>query len=328
MTDFLLRLFENADYSFNTMRDRIGYFNKRKIGENNYLEVLDKDRDELLKESDKVESNRSHCFHIIAFLKHVKLMDKLDDKTLEKVDELEKYYKAKGDELFKEAQKLRLLNKGNKYMKLEDLQDILKKKEPTMEIPIKVDKLLPKKEYDEYKNLYKYYENYCILCMYVFQPAIRNDFYQMKIVYNKKDINTTDNFILISPRSIYLYLNKFKTKDNFGSVRLELNQFTVKQIRNMLKLRKALGYTTESLFNHVTAKAITPIQTPTAFINRLGNNSYKFFGKKYTINIYRSIWETSIQHDPNYQNLSLEERENIHKQLLHHTSVALSYNRV
>jgi hypothetical protein len=61
---------------------------------------------------------------------------------------------------------------------------------------------------------------------------------------------------------------------------------------------------------------------------RVKTVSEQYFMKPLSINDYRHIWEISIQNDEHYNKLNLNDREALHKQLLHSMNTALKYNRV
>jgi hypothetical protein len=52
----------------------------------------------------------------------------------------------------------------------------------------------------------------------------------------------------------------------------------------------------------------------------------KLFGVPMSINDFRHLWEIDIQSNPNYATYTLQQRRNLHLELLHDTKIAQEYN--
>jgi len=171
------------------------------------------------------------------------------------------------------------------------------------------------------------YQDYLLMCLYVMEPPIRNDYGGLIVVKKTADIKPTGNYLVITAKVIYLYLNEFKNKKSFGSTRVNFTKQTQAIIRNLTHLYKELKLDMPSLFNHVSSVKVEPM-SEASMRERVKHVSNQYFGKPLSINDYRHLHEIAIQSDPDYAKLSLAEREKQHAKLLHHTPVAMTYNRV
>ena len=261
-----------------------------------------------VKDSENVNTRATRIFHIIEFLK------KTDDSSLLDVyTELMKSIKESSNQ----AQMNNTLAndpRADRYVQLSELQDILISKE-AMTLAN--------------SNGIKSFQDYLLMCLYVLNPALRNDFHSLKIVSKAADLTAGHNYLVINPRACYVYLNEYKNAKSNGAVRVNLSAYTVSIIRKLMALHKASGYKPQVLFNHVSTKKreISPM-TEDALKKRVKFVSEVYFSIPLSINDYRHIWEIYIQSSDEYRNLSIADKEALHAKLLHRLNTAIKYNRV
>lgn len=315
-TNFVKETFKNSKLSALTLKNRLSALSKYGLTKDNYVKVLS-DIDNVDDSERSINSRVTYMFHIISLLRELPQNEankKLLEMYTKRVDTMKKQQLAKA--------KANTTKKDESFIPLDTLQSELNSKEPDFN-----EFVSNPQTKDNALRFYKAYEKHLLLSMYINMPATRNDLYACRIVHKKSDMNEKENFILISPRSIYLYLTQYKTAGRYGPIRLTIGAINERLIRNLIKLRKMLKFTNDNLFTHTSSSGLSDIKDETTLIQRLKKTSNEYFGKPLSINSYRHSWETHIQHSPEYINATLAEREAIHMKLLHSLGTALYYNR-
>ena len=80
------------------------------------------------------------------------------------------------------------------------------------------------------------YKNYMLCFMYVvpiFTP--RNEYINLSVFYDKKDIDNNKNYILVEKDEITIVLNKYKTFKHFGKIEYTYDKRVQKEIKNYLE---------------------------------------------------------------------------------------------
>lgn len=295
-----------------TRKARINFLNKvgvKSVDDYSDLLNVDKIMNEYILDSPNVNTQATRIFHIIEFLKSV------DNKpVLAAYTNLMKRIK---EESIKKQNDTSTTDRSDRYMPLGELQVKLVNKNPYPNFSVA----------NASRNMIKAYQDYLLMCLYVLNPALRNDFHNLEIITKAAKLEDKGNFLVVNARALYIYLNEYKNSRSMGSVRINLTDYTVGIIRNLFKLYKALKITPTTLFNHISEKKVEPM-TEDAIKKRVKTVSEQYFMKPLSINDYRHIWEIAIQNDDNYKNLNLNDREALHQQLLHSMNTALKYNRV
>lgn len=304
------QLFQNI--ASTTRKARINFLSKVGVKSvDDYDSLLDvkKIMDSYVLDSPNVNTQATRIFHIIEFLKVV------DNKPV--LAEYTNLMKQIKEASIKKQNDTSTTDRSDRYIPLADLQESLVSKNPYPEFSVANASL----------NMLKTYQDYLLMCLYVLNPALRNDFANLEIITKAAKLEDKGNFLVVNPRALYIYLNEYKNSRAIGSVRINLTDYTIKVIRNIFKLHKALKIVSPTLFLHISEKKIEPM-TEDAMKKRIKAVSNQYFNKPLSINDYRHIWEIAIQNDDNYKNLSLNDREGLHRQLLHSMNTALKYNRV
>ncbi len=307
------KLFSNV--SETTKKARINFLKKIGVESiDDYSALIDVNNimNNYILDSKNVNTQSTRMFHIIEFLKA------LDVKPL-----LAKYTNLMKD--IKEAS----IKKQNDTS-TSDKSD--RYETPLIDLQIQ---LINKDPYPSYTssnaslNAIKIYQDYLLMCLYVLNPALRNDFANLKIVNKASDLKKEGNYLVVTPRVIYIYLNEYKNSRSMGSVRIDIDGYTTKTIRNLFNMYKTLKKNPSSLFNHINMNDSSfEAISEDALKKRVKSVSNYYFNKPLSINDYRHIWEIAIQNDDGYKNLNLNDREDMHRKLLHSMNTALKYNRV
>lgn len=304
------QLFQNIAPT--TRKARINFLDKIGVkSTDDYSVLLDVDNimNDYVLDSANVNTQATRIFHIIEFLKAV------DNKpVLAAYNNIMKQIK---EDSIKKQNDTSTTDRSDRYMPLDELQVKLVNKNPYPNFSVA----------NASRNMIKAYQDYLLMCLYVLNPALRNDFHNLEIITKAAKLEDKGNFLVVNARALYIYLNEYKNSRSMGSVRINLTDYTVSVIRNLFKIYKALKITPTTLFNHVSEKKIEPM-TEDAMKKRVKTVSEQYFMKPLSINDYRHIWEIAIQNNDNYNKLNLNDREALHQQLLHSMNTALKYNRV
>lgn len=310
---FVIDTLKDKGFSNNTYINRVVYLSSLKLTRDNFKDKLKSTN--IIKQN-SVNTKLTNAFHILSFLKN--LDESLQDDDVKKM--MINYSKFIDNLKQKQLVQKNVNRKPSDFVDIETMQKKLEENKPSFSI-----KSL---RFNDAVDLYRKIENYVLISLYVNTPAIRNDYYDVNIIPNIKHINKIDNFIVLNKRGAYLILNHFKTANTFGQVKLMIDKKTTKFIKEMLNIRKDLGFISNKLFNHVSQKGLTQITQPISMIMRVRTSSEKFLGIQKSINDFRHAWEVYIQSRPEYTTMTIEERAKEHAKLLHHLPIALEYNYV
>jgi hypothetical protein len=271
-------------------------------------------------DSENVNTQNTRIFHIIEYLKSIN-----KPVLLIKYEQIMRIIKS--NSIKKQNDTKHTDKSRERYIELKELQSKLIKLNP---LPIFNMSHIKRDTINKF-HLTKLYQDYLLLCFYILNPPLRNDLAELKLVRKKADIvDKKTNYIVISTRRIYIYLNEFKNSKSMGPTEINISAYVVQIIRNLIKLFK-YTYPDESidtLFHKVGEKKKFEARTEDNLRKRIQTISKKYFEIPLSINDYRHIWEIDIQSAADYNNMTLNEREDLHKQLLHNLNTALRYNRV
>ncbi len=310
-------LFNNI--SINTKQERLRFLKKIGVNDLNDYEVLydiDNIFNNFILTSNSKGTQKTRIFHIIEFLKLTSNNDLLE------------LYKEKAQPIIKQAidkEKSNITNKEHKYIKLEELQNKLLSSKPDI-ITIKQ---FEKLKYNEQIQFANKLQDYILLSLYVFTPAIRNNYWTLNIIKKQsdyKDKNDNLNYMIINNVTVYLYLQSYKNYNSLGAMKIEIHKSTQKLIRLFYKIMNILLQSEPNNFlYHISLNKIEPLKE-NATKSKIIELSNKYFNSPLSINDYRHIWEIQIQTSDEYKNMSYKEKEKIHNKLLHSIDTALKYN--
>jgi hypothetical protein len=270
-----------------------------------------------IKATENISTQKTKVFHIIEFLKAI------DNKEL-----LEEYIKKTKDIIqsaFEKA-KSNKTDKDDRYVNLKDLQEKFISLEPEKLSTTAFLKLSDNAKVSYINKL----QSHTLLSLYIINPPLRNNFYNLKIVYKKSDAKEdgSTNYLIITTRVVYIFLQSFKNVKSIGSTSVELNNYCTNFIRlNVKLLQYMFNKKPETLFYHISRKKIEPLGE-SAVKNKIISTSETYFNIPLSINDYRHIWEIDIQNNSKYKNLTFLEKEKLHNKLLHSVSTGMQYNSI
>ncbi len=281
-------------------------------------------KDKILTSTDP-STQSTRLFHIIEFLKIVG-----DEPLLSAYTELMKPIKAAS---VKKQMDTSTTHKAERYsFTLKELQDKL-----SSSMPVEATKEFPTKNatIDSINTL----QQYLLLYLYVMNPPVRNDYFDLKIVSKASDVSIgkgEPNYLCFNNNQIFVQLNSFKNAGSFGPVRIDFTAPTKSLIRKLFGMYKALGVKPPSLFNSINEATIEPVAED-AIRKRFEKAANHYFNGMQTsvehdiphsINDMRHIWVIAMMSDPRYSKLTESEKLELHNKMLHSPSTAAKYNRV
>ncbi len=225
--------------------------------------------------SSRPTTRKTEYFHIVGYLKQIPEAKDILDKYLDKQDEIVK----KSNDLV-ENNTFTNDTRSERYLSFNTLREKLRT------IADSTDKVM--------------------LSLYIENPPQRNVYYNANLVSKKADIDYDKNNIIITPRSIRVFVPKHKTSRQYGPVDFALSKETTSLIRKV-------GF---------------PIYEMDNFKKRLQNLSKKYFGQPIGIDDFRHIWEIDLQKSDEYKNMTIAKKKKAHEKIYHSMPTALLYNRI
>ena len=270
-----------------------------------FLEKFDDVMNEINKETNNTKKNR-----LIAIVCILKSLDKDKDLIKKYQDEmtntaLEQQTKDKKQELT-EKQKENWVD----YDDIVKLTNILFDK-------IELSKILEKDNLN--RSEYNLLQEYILIRFYINFP-IRNDLNNVKVIYNKKDDDKENNFLLVEDNKMSFILNKYKTDKIYGSINYDIDKKFSKIINIFLKHNKS-GYfiTKMNMKDPITSNGITKL------LNKIFQ---KNLNKKISTSMLRHIIIThDKKNDPTIKELEKKKKE-IEKKYLHSGDMNNLYRKI
>jgi hypothetical protein len=270
-----------------------------------FLEKFDDVMKEINEETNNTKKNR-----LIAIVCILKSLDKDKDLIKKYQDEmtntaLEQQTKDKKQELT-EKQKENWVD----YDDIVKLTNILFDK-------IKLSKILEKENLN--RSEYNLLQEYILIRFYINFP-IRNDLNNVKVIYNKKDDDKENNFLLVEDNKMSFILNKYKTDKIYGSINYDIDKKFSKIINIFLKHNKS-GYfiTKMNMKDPITSNGITKL------LNKIFQ---KNLNKKISTSMLRHIIIThDKKNDPTIKELEKKKKE-IEKKYLHSGDMNNLYRKI
>lgn len=167
-----------------------------------------------------------------------------------------------------------------------------------------------------------------IAAVYLYQPAIRNNWGSLKITNKLKDLPNNNNYLYIRGQTMKLVMNVFKNSKSLGNKVIIIRPSLVYLLKIWLSLLKSvLGKVPEyPLYYNITSKKIEYMGNDEVLRRKIPRITERLFGVPMSINDFRHLWEIDIQTNPLYATYTLQQRRALHLELLHDTSIAQEYN--
>ncbi len=168
------------------------------------------------------------------------------------------------------------------------------------------------------------------LSAYLFQPALRADYASMRVA-TKATKDTTNNYLFKRGNKMALLMHSFKNAKKFGSMEIPVRADFANIINVWLSVLKPLIHTTktpEHLMHYAIATTGTKwIGNDDSLARNLPNISKRILGRDYGVNGFRKLWESYIQRSDEDAEMTNEQRQKAHGEMLHGVAVAELYNQ-
>lgn len=218
------------------------------------------------------------------------------NRTVNEIEELKnEYNKLSAEEMAKNK------SSGSDYMEIADMREMISS--------------MPNTTYDEYLNK-------LIVALYSYLPPIRLDYAEMAVYGREyKNKSTEINYCVFNKNGFYFVLNNFKTKRTIG-------RFVSQVVPPSSPLWHYLKFWFEN-FNKPKQWLLCSIDNVPLSRQSLGNrlqNAFKTYANKNIgIRQIRRIYETELTTSVDYARMTLEEKKDAHRQLLHSFQMGHAY---
>jgi hypothetical protein len=249
------------------------------------------------------------------------------------------------DKLIQEVNKTRMDNTidSNNFLTIDELKTISANLEQKIKTDYKINQssilfLNESLFYSLNKRLQQKYIrdvlDYIILILHIYHP-LRLDYYNMKIIFRKKDLTKDQNYFLIKGKHASIHMNIYKNSNSYDKTNIQqVDPFVTNIILNWIKIYKII-------FNNNPEYLLYTLKTNLNLVNYANRASLGVYLtqiiKKYsgdmqyhiTINDIRKIYESNFIQSEEYNKLTNKEKSDIHSKLLHTISSAnLDYNKI
>ncbi len=163
-----------------------------------------------------------------------------------------------------------------------------------------------------------------LIALYIFMPPLRNDYAKVR-VFNRGIRKYEGNYILNLKNKVEFILQEYKTSDKYGTIRYVYDDKTQPELYRMFKKHFEHNDTNYLLIKYNDTRRALNDKDISKLIPSIFE---KYLNKHITIQLLRVIYETELQQDEKYLNLSNKQRNEKHKELLHSTGVALQYRKI
>jgi len=174
----------------------------------------------------------------------------------------------------------------------------------------------------------KRFQNLMYMAVYLLQEPLRANWATMHFADAAKNINDTDNWLLLSPKKAIIYMRKFKNLKSFGPQEIALNPEMLSYMRTWISTLKLLLGVKPSFVMHymITPTSVKHVGNEAALAKNLPNIASKLLLKTLTVNDFRHMHEIAIQTSEAYSHTTMADRDLLHSKLLHTQTAAQFYN--
>ena len=171
----------------------------------------------------------------------------------------------------------------------------------------------------------KEFQNLCILACYVFQPPLRTDWYNIRVVKTAANLSDKENYYVLSTNKLIINISKTNAKQFVIDVRPELSQI----LKHWIKTKNNIGITDPHLFYYEIKKnEIKRIVNRNTFGIKVKRGFKHYMNENLTINDMRHIYEIELQASDAYKKMTFAAKEIAHNELLHSLCIGLKYNLI
>lgn len=237
----------------------------------------------------------------------------MNDKQKEKFMTIPQLNKVVEDALIKLFDKYQIMNRGVKQSDIKRLKAI----EKTRDL-----------------NLFTFardLQDVVVMACYVWQPALRNNYGDLHIGNTRTAKANDRNWLVVNKRvkSMYLIMNKYKNVYAMGQQKLDLSpKLTALLFQWLDVLHACLNENPKfPLLYKFAAHGKCEYMPNTGSIQKqIPRVFQKHTGKPIGINDLRHSWEKYIQDSGEYGRMTVNQKKEMHRMLLHSFEVAQRYN--
>lgn len=321
LNEYLYKLFE-PKYSATTTKNRVRFLSSIAPKDASDLSFL-KDLKTVKRQLDKYENVSTKSNYLNHIVKAIEALNQEVKQTLIP-DNIVKFYKEWLDDLFKQKENIRQNNikrETDRDINIDDLEIQLDNYFKQFK---RISKPMLNKLSKEGKlvDFVKEYQKLVLLSCYVYQPALRNDWGNMVILYNLRKRNNQENYVYLGKKS-YLIMNVYKTANKYGQQQIDLNPKLVKVLKNWINIYTNITNQDPYyvLYYNVDKNGLTH-NDPSSLSMIIKRISNEYFNIEYSINDYRKGHTKKIIEQPNYMKLTQLQKNKLHMMLLHSTQIA------
>ena len=339
MEAYLKNLFEDSSEAKSTIKNRIGFLLSiaREVPGAKDLSFLRKEKVVLARvnDSDNVGTRYGRMVHVI---KAIDMVDGcVSKKTRDRYGALIVKLKPQKQDLndnnvmsAKQAERYMTIGQLNKivehaYIDLNKRYEITKLSKADLKRLITAGKIF---------TFAKEFQEVVLMACYVFQPSVRNNWGDLHIATSERQANkdNTKNYLLVNHRNktMKLVMNEYKNKHSMGHQVIDLSaKLTALLFHWLVVVQTCIGQTPEyPLYYSINVSSATYAEKTDTIRKQIQRVFMKYTGKDIGINDLRHSWEKHIQSSDDYKRMTILERSELHRQLLHGYDVSQRYNLV
>lgn len=169
-----------------------------------------------------------------------------------------------------------------------------------------------------------------ILGLYLFTPALRNDWGDLTITTKKTGLDTDKNYLYTKGNKMELIMHTYKNDKHMGEQIITIRPELVELLKIWIPIvKQKTGDKAAKPFMYlINSKQFDHIANDDAMRRKIGRIGGRLLRIDLSINDYRVLWETAIQSDPNYQRLTVEMKKKLHNELLHGIDISKYYKKI
>jgi hypothetical protein len=182
-------------------------------------------------------------------------------------------------------------------------------------------------------RIYQYareFQDILTLAVYILQPALRSNWADMRLTSKRSAIDDEHNWVVLNAREHFIHMAKFKNVRSFGITDIDLEPEIRARMYKWISILRALLHKDPEFVMHYeiskTKHTIAHIGSNDSLAKNIPRIAKRLLGKELSINDFRHMWEIDMQQNDMYKNLTMYEREYLHKRMLHSQNVAQLYN--
>jgi hypothetical protein len=289
-----------------------------------------------IQKSDNIDTQWNSVWHVLMAIKSDPSVVSDEAKKVyeDLVAKLKPLRDAKHDNNVKNDKQIHTL-KTELTIRQGELRSKIKKLFADNDLPYKVPTVAKLRKLNLF-GFAKALQELIIPAVYLFQPALRNDWGSLNITTKMSGLSIRKNYLYVRGSTMRLIMNVYKNAKSLGHQVIDVRPELVELLQIWFAILKHIIGTKPSypLLYNITKTKCEYVESEDALRRQIPRTTQRVFDIKdasgksigLSINDFRHLWEIDIQTNPNYAKMTLEERKKIHLELLHGTEIAMQYN--